>query len=693
MEIGGLEKCTGSRGGEPTTLSLTVLPGALKPKIKPSRASRWRAGVLIGLHMLFAAHVAHYLSTGSTISPLEPSEGMEAVKNNIINTGAVFFLLAIVATAIFGRFFCGWGCHIVALQDLCSWLLGKIGIRPKPMKSKLLLWVPLLAFLYMFVWPGVYRAGLFVQQLYEKQRTGASMSEAISAAWEHPLVFPDVQLHLVTEDFWKTFPGLGVSLFTLFVAGFAVIYFLGAKGFCTYGCPYGAAFAIADKFAPGRIRVTDACEGCGHCTAVCTSNVRVHEEVRDFGMVVDPGCMKCMDCVSVCPNEALYFGFGGLPAAARGKGRNAEKPRVAAARTKWGDYRWQQEMLLGVLFATAFFVYRGLYGLVPFLLTLGIAAIVAYLGERAIAMLGTPNMTMHGVALKRRGRLVAGGLGLLGVVIAIAALTVHSAYIQINQSIGENAYDQSASSRDNMLRADFDPSAIEKPQLAIMHIANSSLTRVEHYALFPQPEINVRQAYLSLALGQPDDFERRMKQSLIDFPRDPTVRADLAEFYAQRQRPAEALGLFREAAHLAPRELRPHMSLGLLLASQQRFSEALAAFDHGLTHLPDSADLAFAAGVAAANAGDSAAAIDRFTRAVQLRPDAIPARENLIGLLLGENRVADAERELLKLVELAPSNREAWSTLAQLARARGDQSAAKAHEAEAAAIQFAPRKQ
>src|SRR6185503_18805376 len=64
-----------------------------------------------------------------------------------------------------------------------------------------------------------------------------------------------------------------------------------------------------DKLATGRILVTDACEGCGHCTAVCTSNVRVHEEVAKFGMVVDPGCMKCMDCVSVCPNDALYFGF------------------------------------------------------------------------------------------------------------------------------------------------------------------------------------------------------------------------------------------------------------------------------------------------------------------------------------------------------------------------------------------------
>ena len=69
-------------------------------------------------------------------------------------------------------------------------------------------------------------------------------------------------------------------------------------------------FGLADKFSPGKIRVTPACNQCGHCTATCTSNVLVHAEVKQYGMVVDPGCMKCMDCVSVCPNDALYFGFG-----------------------------------------------------------------------------------------------------------------------------------------------------------------------------------------------------------------------------------------------------------------------------------------------------------------------------------------------------------------------------------------------
>src|SRR5207253_9826086 len=87
---------------------------------------------------------------------------------------------------------------------------------------------------------------------------------------------------LWTSDFWATFPQWGISLATFAVCGFLSVWLLGAKGFCTYACPYGAMFARLGKLAPLRIVVSDACEQCGHCTAVCTSNVRVHQEVRDF---------------------------------------------------------------------------------------------------------------------------------------------------------------------------------------------------------------------------------------------------------------------------------------------------------------------------------------------------------------------------------------------------------------------------
>jgi ferredoxin-type protein NapH len=249
-------------------------PAKAAAKPRQSKMGKWRAAVLIAVHVIIALHIAHWLTTGSTVTPVEPSEAMAFSRASIVNAGLIFFAATILLTAIFGRFFCGWACHVVALQDLCRWMMLKVGITPRPLKSRLLLWVPVFAFVYMFLWPLAYR-------IYIGDSLAVRGSE------------------MTTSHFWATFPGWVVGGLTFLVCGFACVYFLGAKGFCTYACPYGAMFAAVDKLAPMRIRVTDACESCGHCTAVCSSNVRVHEEVRDWGMVVSPGCMKCGDCVSV----------------------------------------------------------------------------------------------------------------------------------------------------------------------------------------------------------------------------------------------------------------------------------------------------------------------------------------------------------------------------------------------------------
>src|SRR4029079_10714696 len=107
-----------------------------------------------------------------------------------------------------------------------------------------------------------------------------------------------------------------------------------------YGCPYGAMFGPIDTLSIGRIVVSDACEQCGHCTATCTSNVRVHEEVKLYGMVVDSGCMKCMDCVSVCPKGALSFAIA-KP--------SLFKRAPSVPRTKRYDLPLAEELLLGAI--------------------------------------------------------------------------------------------------------------------------------------------------------------------------------------------------------------------------------------------------------------------------------------------------------------------------------------------------------
>src|SRR5204863_4352056 len=349
---------------------------AQKVSIRKSRTSRWRAAVLITVNLLMIAHFVQWRLMGQTISPVEPSETMYTLQNGAINAGLIFFVLAISATLIFGRFVCGWGCHILALQDFCAWLLKKFGLTPKPFRSRLLIYVPLIAALYMFVWPTAYRF--------------------FSKPASEPL-FPKFTNHLVTSNFWETFPSVAVAIPFLLICGFLTVVFLGQKGFCTYACPYGGFFGLADKLSPGKIRVTPDCNQCGHCTATCTSNVQVHAEVKQYGMVVDPGCMKCMDCVSVCPNDALYFGFG-KPTVAASKPRSKPIPRHYSL-------TWPEEIIGAFAFLGSFLAVRGVYALVPFLMALGCAAVSTFLALKSWRLLRTTELSFHRLILKSSGRI------------------------------------------------------------------------------------------------------------------------------------------------------------------------------------------------------------------------------------------------------------------------------------------------
>ncbi len=402
--------CEGQNIGKKESIELPVLAGSPSQKadVRVSRTSRWRAAALILLNLLMIAHVIQWWITGSTVSPIEPSESMYTLQNGAINAGFIFFVLAILATLIFGRFVCGWGCHILALQDLCAWMLKKVGLTPKPFRSRLLVFVPLLAALYMFVWPTILRA--------------------ITRPKDTPLI-PGFTNHLITTEFWATFPPFWVAVPFLFICGFMTVYFLGSKGFCTYGCPYGGFFSLADKVAAGKIRVTDACNGCGHCTATCTSNVIVHAEVREFGMVVDPGCMKCMDCVSVCPNDALYFGFG-KPAAAIGK-----------AVKKNYSLTWPEEIAAALIFAFSMFAVWDVYQIVPMLMALGIAGVTTFLAMRVWRLFHSKDLSFYRFNLKSGGRINAYGFVFLAYALSWLGFVAHSGYIRYHEREGAIAFE------------------------------------------------------------------------------------------------------------------------------------------------------------------------------------------------------------------------------------------------------------
>ncbi|HEB52688.1 MAG TPA: 4Fe-4S binding protein [bacterium] len=353
-----------------------------KGEVRRSRVARWRALALIAVHVLIAVHIWHWLATGETVTPVEPSEAMQTIEAGRINAGFLLFTLMVASTLLVGRFFCGWACHLVALQDLSAWLLRRVGWRPRPVRSRLLVAAPWVVGGYMFVWP-VVRAWL---------------------GWVEPLPKVDAwQWQLTTSDLWATFPGPIMTTMTVLVVGGLIVWWLGAKGFCTYGCPYGAFFAMADRLAPVRIVVDRSkCEHCGHCTEACSSNVRVHEEVARHGKVVDPGCMKCLDCVSVCPKDALRVGL------AAPKPLVLSQQRIAAR----GDFRWWEELLLAAVALVATqWVWRGAWfgEAVPFLLSVGLGALTAVSTLLLLRLLLRAEVTFQHTLLRRAGRCTRAG--------------------------------------------------------------------------------------------------------------------------------------------------------------------------------------------------------------------------------------------------------------------------------------------
>lgn len=365
------------RGGD---VSLPVIAIDPETGMKRSRAGLWRACVLIGVHVLFLVHFVHWLRAGNTLTPVEPSEAAEFFRRGEVNMGLIFFGVAILATLVFGRYVCGWGCHLIAYQDLMLWFLKKRHLRPKAFRTRFLILIPLvIAAGWMFILPIVVRIWA---EFYAKD------------------VVPKTTWHLARTGFWDTFPTWPWAIVSVVFAGFAIIYFLGPKGFCTFACPYGAFFGLADKLALWRVRVNDDCEQCGHCTAVCTSNVNVAEEVNRYGMVVDPGCMKCMDCVQVCPNDALSISAG--------------RPAVFAKASKPGkprryDLSLPMEIVTLVVFMFVLMTINGLYGQFPFLVSLAIAGISAFVFVKAIGLIGSRDVLLQKVRLKTGGRIRPAG--------------------------------------------------------------------------------------------------------------------------------------------------------------------------------------------------------------------------------------------------------------------------------------------
>jgi tetratricopeptide (TPR) repeat protein/NAD-dependent dihydropyrimidine dehydrogenase PreA subunit len=623
--------CSSQHVKKQRSVELPVLKNSQPQKsgVSHSSMSRWRAAALIAVNLLIVAHIIQWRLMGRTITPIEPSEAMHTLQRGAVNAGFIFFALAILATLVFGRFVCGWGCHVLALQDFCAWLLKKFGLTPRPFRSRLLVFVPLIVALYMFVYPTVYR--FFAKPASE------------------PL-FPQWTNHLVTSNFWETFPPVYVAIPFLFVCGFMTVYFLGQKGFCTYACPYGGFFGVADRFAPGKIRVTDACNSCGHCTATCTSNVLVHAEVKQYGMVVDPGCMKCMDCVSVCPNDALYFGFG--------------KPAAAVPKTIKKNYSltWTEEIAGAILFLASFLAVWDVYQLVPMLMALGIATVTTFLAFRTWRLFLSKDLSFYRFNLKSSGKIRKAGWAFLTFAVAWIGLNAHSGWVRYHERAGAHAFENiripdelalartnparwlSASDRENIAAGKKHFYSAASVGLFVNKEALSKLAWIEYLSGNTEQAVKLlgaaaeRQQEQAKALsfyyrgailnrlGRYDQALTSLDQALAERPDLVVAQEEKGESLWQLGRHQEAVTAWSIAVQQNKALPLANNLLAAAAASQGQFETAVAYEKQADRATPADPLFCWVIGLRLQNVGMNELAEKHFQRAIQLNPEFRRAR-------------------------------------------------------------------
>jgi polyferredoxin len=438
------------------------------PQARRLRNSRRRALVLGGVQLLLLAHIAHWIITGSSVAPLEPSEAISFSRNNVITPGLIVLGVAVLSTLIFGRFFCGWACHLLALQDACAWLLRKLKIRVRPLRSRVLRLVPVLAFIWMFLVP-----------LYARLTMSAAQP-SLSTEW-------------TTSSFWETFPSATVSIITFVVAGCYVIYLLGNKAYCLYACPYGAILGASDTFSVGRIVVDDnKCNSCMECTKACSSNVIVHQEIKEFGAVVDSNCMKTLDCVASCPNQALSFTIA-MPTVMR-QSRPVPDSKMHALSIS-------EEAVLAGGFIFGFFSTHDLFGAVPFLLALGFGLVAA-----------------HGALLIWRKKIsVSKSKIKFGALLLGLMFFMHAAVVQSQALQRDHYFNQTFDLRMAYLRGEIEvPLKAESLQVFLNADKYAATTSAISYAGYER-NINVH-GWRQLMSGDRPGFEAAMRAILLIRP-------------------------------------------------------------------------------------------------------------------------------------------------------------------------------
>jgi len=276
------------------------------------------------LYLLFGAHYTGEDYIGSTVQRFFHFDPLLAlvtiVSARLVYAYFVFSLVTVVATLLFGRFFCGWVCPLGALHQFSSFVFKRTKFLKPPREDK----ASLAPKYYILI--AILAAAVFGLDLAGYLDPFSFLTRALSVAVLPSLAQAISSLNGVLYGLGATGLARSISqastnwaINTTFVQGFSVgLIFLGAialnarkeRFWCRYLCPAGALLGLLSRWNLLKLRIDDEkCIKCGLCTQHCET--QAHPYPNDKWKSGE--CVYCFNCASICPTAAIGFRLSARP--------------------------------------------------------------------------------------------------------------------------------------------------------------------------------------------------------------------------------------------------------------------------------------------------------------------------------------------------------------------------------------------
>lgn len=199
----------------------------------------------------------------------------------------VWFPAIIVITYFFGKVWCGWICHLGALQEFLY------------MKGKFAIWQTLRAQKILRVSRYILLGALIIQLVIMGTKYWCRIDPFVNI-FDFRSFYGAVTASTSFDFEWI----LIITLVFLILVSSVLTY----RPFCRSMCPVGLLLGLIAKI-PGAsvIGIKGDCAGCKKCDSACDINAIIRVPELKHSILENQECIACGDCIDSCNKNGLGF--------------------------------------------------------------------------------------------------------------------------------------------------------------------------------------------------------------------------------------------------------------------------------------------------------------------------------------------------------------------------------------------------